>query len=120
VPKRDSPLEKSDKRVKIKEMKQVIDTKFSVYSEVKVVGMAQIEKDGDDFRTYLSLRYPPEEDYHRYKGAFFSNIDDAMKWCRMQLKQDNLEEIYEREKLANQAMAEFYSNENRSKYLYNE
>ena len=97
-------------------MKQVIDTKFSVYSEVKVVGMAQIEKDGDDFRTYLSLRYPPEEDYHRYTGAFFNNINDAIKWCREQLKQENLEKIYEREQLANKAMAEFYSIQ--TKYNY--
>ena len=51
-------------------MKQVLDTKFSVYSEVKVVGMAQIVKDGDDFRTYLELRYPPEEEYRRYKGIY--------------------------------------------------
>ena len=43
-----------------------------------------------------------------------------MKWCREQLKQENLEKIYEREQLANKAMAEFYSIENRSKYLYNE
>lgn len=101
-------------------MKQIIDTKFNAYSEVKIIGMAQIEKDGDDFRTHLELRYPPEEDYRRYKGAFFNNIDDAVKWCREQLKEDNLKEIYEREQIANEAMAAFYSQENRSNYLYNE
>ena len=101
-------------------MKQVLDTKFSVYSEVKIVGMAQIVKDGDDFRTYLELRYPPEEEYRRYKGAYFTNLDDAMKWCREQLTQENLQKIYEIEELANKAMAEFYSQENRSKYDYNE
>ena len=37
-------------------MIKIIDTKFSVYSEVKLVGMADIEQDGKDFRTYLSLR----------------------------------------------------------------
>ena len=31
-----------------------------------------------------------------------------------------LKEIYEREQLVNEAMAQFYSNENRSKYDYNE
>jgi|TARA_R100000084_G_C4613904_1_gene129606 hypothetical protein len=101
-------------------MKQVLDTKFSVYSEVKVVGMAQIVKDGDDFRTYLELRYPPEEEYRRYKGSFHSNIDDAVKWCRQELEQDNLKHIYEREQIVEKAMAEFYSQENRSKYDYNE
>ena len=101
-------------------MIKIIDTKFSVYSEVKLVGMTDIEQDGEDFRTYLSLRYPPV--YLRYSssGAFFSDLDSAMKWCREQLTQENLQHIYEREQIANQAMAEFYSQENRSKYLYNE
>lgn len=101
-------------------MIKIIDTKFSVYSEVKLVGMADIEQDGEDFRTYLSLRYPPDEEYRRYKGAFFSDLDSAMKWCREQLTQENLQHIYEREQIANEAMAQFYSQENRSKYLYNE
>jgi len=101
-------------------VKQIIDTKFSVYSEVKVVGMAQIEKDGENFRTYLELRYPPEEDYRRYKGGFHSKLCDAVKWCRDELKQENLQEIYEREQIVEAAMAEFYSHENRSKYDYNE
>ena len=101
-------------------MIKIIDTKFSVYSEVKLIGMAEIEDDKGDYRTYLSLRYPPDEEYRRYTGAFFNNLDDAMKWCRAQLKEDNLKEIYEREQIANEAMAQFYSQENRSKYLYNE
>ena len=101
-------------------MIKIIDTQFSVYSEVKLVGMADIEQDGEDFRTYLSLRYPPEEEYRRYKGAYFTDLNDAMKWCREQLTQENLQEIYEREQLVNEAMAQFYSNENRSKYDYNE
>ena len=101
-------------------MIKIIDTKFNVYSEVKLVGMAEIEEDKGDYRTYLSLRYPPDEEYRRYKGAFFSDLDSAMKWCREQLTQENLQHIYEREQIANQAMAEFYSQENRSKYLYNE
>lgn len=101
-------------------MIKIIDTKFSVYSEVKLVGMADIEQDGEDYRTHLSLRYPPEEEYRRYKSAYFTNLDDAMKWCREQLKQENLQKIYEVEELANKAMAEFYSQENRSKYNYNE
>jgi len=101
-------------------MIKIIDTKFSVYSEVKLVGMADIEQDGEDFRTHLSLRYPPDEEYRRYKGAFFSDLDSAMKWCREQLTEENLKYIYEREQIANEAMAQFYSQENRSKYLYNE
>ena len=101
-------------------MIKIIDTQFSVYSEVKLIGMAEIEEDKGDYRTHLSLRYPPEEEYRRYKGAYFTNLDDAMKWCREQLKQENLQKIYEIEELANKAMAEFYSQENRSKYDYNE
>jgi hypothetical protein len=101
-------------------MIKIIDTKFSVYSEVKLIGMADIEQDGEDYRTHLSLRYPPEEEYRRYKGAYLTILDDAMKWCRDQLTQENLQKIYEVEELANKAMAEFYSQENRSKYNYNE
>ena len=101
-------------------MIKIIDTKFSVYSEVKLIGMAEIEEDKGDYRTYLSLRYPPDEEYRRYKGAFFSDLDSAMKWCREQLTEENLKHIYEREQIANEAMAQFYSQENRSKYLYNE
>ena len=101
-------------------MIKIIDTQFSVYSEVKVIGMAEIEEDKGDYRTHLSLRYPPEEEYRRYKGAYFTDLDKAMAWCREQLDQDNLKEIYEREQLVNEAMAQFYSNENRSKYDYNE
>jgi len=101
-------------------MIKIIDTKFSVYSEVKLIGMAEIEEDKGDYRTYLSLRYPPDEEYRRYKGAFFSDLDSAMKWCREQLTEENLKYIYEREQIANEAMAQFYSQENRSKYLYNE
>ena len=101
-------------------MIKIIDTKFSVYSEVKVVGMAEIQEDKSDYRTYLSLRYPPEEEYRRYKGAYFTEFDKAVAWCREQLEQENLKEIYEKEQIVDQAMAEFYSNENRSKYLYNE
>lgn len=99
---------------------KVVDQQHSVYSEVKLVGMAQIVKDGDDFRTYLELRYPPEEEYRRYKGSFHTNIDDAVKWCRKELKEENLKHIYEREQIVERAMAEFYSQENRSKYDYNE
>ena len=98
-------------------MIKIIDTKFSVYSEVKLIGMAEIEEDKGDYRTYLSLRYPPDEEYRRYKGAFFSDLDSAMKWCREQLTEENLKHIYEREQIANEAMAQFYSQENRSKYL---
>ena len=99
---------------------KVIDQQHSVYSEVKLVGMTQIVKDGDDFRTYLELRYPPDEEYRRYKGSFHNNIDKAINWCREELTEENLKHIYEREEIVNRAMADFYSPSNRSKYDYNE
>jgi len=99
---------------------KVIDQQHSVYSEVKVVGMTQIEKKGEDFVATLLLRYPPEEKYNRHTTVYRTKIEDAKKWCNEQLQEDNLKKLYELVELTNNAMAEFYSQENRSKYLYNE
>ena len=41
---------------------------------------------------------------------------EEVKWLQVRA----LKDTYERIQLANEAMASFYSNENRSKYLYNE
>ncbi len=99
---------------------KVIDQQHSVYSEVKVVGMTQIEKKGEDFVATLLLRYPPEEKYNRHTTVYRTQFEDAKKWCNEQLQEDNLKKLYELVELTNNAMAEFYSQENRSKYLYNE
>jgi len=99
---------------------KVIDQQHSVYSEVKMVGMTQIERKGDDFVATLLLRYPPEERYNRHTTVYRSKWSDARKWCSEQLQEENLKKLYELEKLTQTAMAEFYSPSNRSKYDYNE
>ena len=99
---------------------KVIDQQHSVYSEVKMVGMTQIERKGDDFVATLLLRYPPEERYNRHTTVYRSKWSDASKWCNEQLQEENLKRIYELEELTKTAMAEFYSPQNRSKYDYNE
>ena len=99
---------------------KVIDQQHSVYSEVKMVGMTQIERKGDDFIATLLLRYPPEERYNRHTTVYRSKWSDARKWCSEQLQPENLQKLYELEELTKTAMAEFYSPQNRSKYDYNE
>ena len=101
-------------------MTKIIDQQFKVYNEVKVVGMTQIEQDGDGYRSYLLLRFPPAEEFYRKHGGYHVKFTDAQKWCREKLTEEHLRKLYELEEITNKAMAEFYSNENRSKYLYNE
>ncbi len=102
-------------------MLKIIDKQFKVYSEVKMTAMVEIEQDTNgDYRTYLSIRYPDQEKYSRHSGTFHTELNSAMKWCREQLTEENLSKVYELQKAVDNAMAVFYSKENRSKYDYNE
>ena len=87
-----------------------------------MVSLFQIyQRDGEDgFRAEHLIRYPEEEDYRPHTGVYRSDINEARKWINEQMKDENLENTYERIQLANKAMSEFYSRENRSNYLYNE
>ena len=87
-----------------------------------MISLFQIyQRDGEDgFRAEHLIRYPDDEDYYPHSGTYSSDIEGARKWINEQMKDENLENTYERIQLANKAMASFYSNENRSKYLYNE
>ena len=79
----------------------------------------ELQKNGD-VRTYLYTRLPDEDQYYPHSGKYFSDLDKAREWCNEQLSDKNVEKIYELKELADKAMSEFYSQENRSKYLYNE
>ena len=87
-----------------------------------MISLFQIyQRDGEDgFRAEHLIRYPDDKDYRPHSGIYRSDIDEARKWINEQMKDENLENTYERIELANEAMASFYSNENRSKYDYNE
>jgi len=87
-----------------------------------MISLFQIyQRDGEDgFRAEHLIRYPNDEDYYPHCEVYRSDIDEARKWINEQMKDENLNNTYERIQLANKAMASFYSNENRSKYLYNE
>ena len=87
-----------------------------------MISLFQIyQRDGEDgFRAEHLIRYPDDEDYYPHSGTYSSDIEGARKWINEQMKDENLKDTYERIQLANKAMASFYSNENRSKYDYNE
>ena len=103
-------------------MKKILQQSVKPLSQVTMVSLFQIyQRDGEDgYRAEHLIRYPEEEDYRPHTGVYRSDIDEARAWINEQMKDENLENTYERIQLANKAMAEFYSRENRSKYLYNE
>ena len=75
-----------------------------------MVSLFQIyQRDGEDgYRAEHLIRYPEEEDYRPHTGVYRSDIDEARKWINEQMKDENLQDTYERIELANKAMAEFY------------
>lgn len=103
-------------------MKKILQQSVKPLSQVTMVSLFQIyQRDGEDgFRAEHLIRYPEEEDYRPHTGVYRSDINEARKWINEQMKDENLENTYERIQLANKAMSEFYSRENRSNYLYNE
>jgi len=74
----------------------------------------------DGFRAEHLIRYPGDENYYPHCEVYRSDINEAREWIKEQMKDENLKDTYERIQLANEAMASFYSRENRSKYDYNE
>ena len=103
-------------------MKKILQQSVKPLSQVTMVSLFQIyQRDGENgYRAEHLIRYPEEEDYRPHTGVYRSDIDEARKWINEQMKDENLQDTYERIQLANKAMAEFYSRENRSNYLYNE
>ena len=87
-----------------------------------MISLFQIyQRDGEDgFRAEHLIRYPDDEDYYPHCEVYRSDINEAREWIKEQMKDENLKHTYERIQIANEAMASFYSNENRSKYDYNE
>ena len=76
--------------------------------------------DEDGFRAEHLIRYPEDDGYRPHCEVYRSDINEAREWIKEQMKDENLKYTYERIQIANEAMASFYSNENRSKYDYNE
>ena len=103
-------------------MKKILQQSVKPLSQVTMISLFQIyQRDNEDgFRAEHLIRYPGDEDYYPHSGTYSSDIEGARKWINEQMKDENLKETYERIQLANNAMAEFYSRENRSNYLYNE
>ena len=103
-------------------MKKILQQSVKPLSQVTMVSLFQIyQRDGEDgYRAERLIRYPEEEDYRPHTGVYRSDIDEARAWINEEMKDEKLENRYERIQLANKAMAEFYSRENRSNYLYNE
>ena len=103
-------------------MKKILQQSVKPLSQVTMVSLFQIyqRNDEDGFRAEHLIRYPGDEDYYPHCEVYRSDIAEARKWINEQMKDENLQDTYERIQLANNAMAEFYSRENRSNYLYNE
>ena len=103
-------------------MKKILQQSVKPLSKVTMISLFQIyQRDGEDgFRAEHLIRYPEDDDYYPHSETYSSDIEGARKWINEQMKDENLKNTYERIQLANEAMASFYSNENRSKYDYNE
>ena len=103
-------------------MKKILQQSVKPLSQVTMISLFQIyQRDGEDgFRAEHLIRYPGDEDYYPHCEVYRSDINEAREWIKEQMKDENLKHTYERIQLANEAMASFYSNENRSNYLYNE
>ena len=103
-------------------MKKILQQSVKPLSQVTMISLFQIyQRDGEDgFRAEHLIRYPGDEDYYPHCEVYRSDIEEARQWINEQMKDENLQDTYERIQLANKAMASFYSNENRSKYDYNE
>ena len=63
-----------------------------------------------------------EENYykvtHHKTSKVFNTLTEAVNW--LNTRRSNKKEILEQEELDKRSMKSFYSNNNRSKYLYNE
>ena len=93
-----------------------------VWSTIKMASLFQIylRPNEDIFRVQHQIRMPEDETYHPHKEVVKDTIEEARAWIREEMQDENLENTYKRIKLADQAMEAFYSQENRSNYLYNE
>ena len=103
-------------------MKKILQQSVKPLSQVTMISLFQIyqRNNEDGFRAEHLIRYPGDEDYYPHCEVYRSDINEARQWINEQMKDENLQDTYERIQLANEAMASFYSNENRSKYDYNE
>ena len=103
-------------------MKKILQQSVKPLSQVTMISLFQIyqRNNEDGFRAEHLIRYPGDEDYYPHCEVYRSDIEEARQWINEQMKDENLQDTYERIQLANEAMASFYSNENRSKYDYNE
>ena len=103
-------------------MKQIIEQSVKPLTTVKMASLFQIYlKPNEDFyRVEHQIRLHGEEEYRPHREVVKQTIDEAREWIREEMEDSNLEKTYEMIELANNAMAEFYSQTNRSKYLYNE
>jgi len=68
-----------------------------------MVSLFQIyQRNGEDgFRAEHLIRYPDEEDYRPHCEVYRSDIAEARKWINEQMKDENLQDTYERIQLAN-------------------
>jgi len=101
---------------------QVLEQSVKPLTTVKMASLFQIylRPNEDIFRVQHKIRMPEDETYHPHKEVVKDTIEEARAWIREEMQDDNLENTYKRIKLADQAMEAFYSQENRSNYLYNE
>ena len=101
---------------------RVLEQSVKPLTTVKMASLFQIylRSNEDIFRVQHQIRMPNDENYQPHKEVVKDTIEEARAWIREEMQDENLENTYKRIKLADQAMEAFYSQENRSKYLYNE
>ena len=101
---------------------RVLEQSVKPLTTVKMASLFQIylRPNEDIFRVQHQIRMPEDETYHPHKEVVKDTIEEARAWIREEMQDENLENTYKRIKLADKAMEAFYSQENRSNYLYNE
>jgi len=102
-----------------------------VYKETKPLTVAvlvskfEIEKRKDEniYRVDHYFRLPQSDNkdfWFHDSGRTFRTIEECKDWIREQSDDESRQNIIKMKELKDKAMAEFYSDENRNKYLYNE
>ena len=92
---------------------------------VALVSKFEIEKRKDEniYRVNHYYRLPQSDNkdfWFHDSGKVFKTIEDCKVWIKEQSDDQSRQNIIKIKELKDKAMAEFYSDENRNKYLYNE
>lgn len=103
----------------------IVHKETNPLTEVILVSKFEIEKrKGEDiYRVDHYYRLPQSDNKYFWfhdSGRTFRTIKESKDWIREQSDDELRKKIITMKELKDKAMEEFYSDENRNKYLYNE